>query len=165
MSSGTFAALSKIHLTTWKSTFMKVVQLVEGHNFHVDWHFKFWVEESEKLAQRAVSPIHWKWVAFKVDRLVVQNLLRKTPYDLCEDLQLSYSRFCALLYKFLEIFNFKQGTGKTFGPGRRRAATSRALRAATARRPTLASAPRVARGPADRGRRVPRRMRPDAPRF
>jgi hypothetical protein len=28
---------------------MKVVRLVEGHNFHVDWHFKFWVEIGEKL--------------------------------------------------------------------------------------------------------------------
>jgi hypothetical protein len=27
--------------TLKKSTFMKVVQFVEGHNFHVDWHFKF----------------------------------------------------------------------------------------------------------------------------
>jgi hypothetical protein len=41
MSSGTFAAFSKIHLNTSKSTFMKVVQLVEGHNFHVDWHLNF----------------------------------------------------------------------------------------------------------------------------
>jgi hypothetical protein len=48
MSSGTFAAFSKIHLNTSKSTFMKVVRLVEGHNFRVDWHFKFWVEISEK---------------------------------------------------------------------------------------------------------------------
>jgi hypothetical protein len=28
---------------------MKVVQLVEGHNFHVDWHFKFLVEKGENL--------------------------------------------------------------------------------------------------------------------
>jgi hypothetical protein len=41
MTFGTFAAFSKIHLNTSKSTFMKVVQLVEGHNFHVGWHFKF----------------------------------------------------------------------------------------------------------------------------
>jgi hypothetical protein len=41
VSSGTFAAFSKFHLNTSKSTFMKVVQLVEGHNFHVEWHFKF----------------------------------------------------------------------------------------------------------------------------
>jgi hypothetical protein len=41
MSFGTFATFSKIHLNTSKSTFMKVVHLVEGHNFHVDWHFKF----------------------------------------------------------------------------------------------------------------------------
>jgi hypothetical protein len=26
----------KIHINTSKSTFMEVVQLVEGHNFHVD---------------------------------------------------------------------------------------------------------------------------------
>jgi hypothetical protein len=36
---------------------MKVVQLVEGHNFHVDWHFKFGVEKGEKLAQMAVPPV------------------------------------------------------------------------------------------------------------
>jgi hypothetical protein len=35
---------------------MKVVQLVEGHNFHVDWHFKFesntpWVHELAALCQ------------------------------------------------------------------------------------------------------------------
>jgi hypothetical protein len=28
---------------------MKVVHLDEGHNFHVDWHFKFLVEKLEKL--------------------------------------------------------------------------------------------------------------------
>jgi hypothetical protein len=37
---------------------MKVVQLVEGHNFHVDWHFKFLVEKGEKLAQWSVPPVH-----------------------------------------------------------------------------------------------------------
>jgi hypothetical protein len=41
MSFETFAPFSKFHLNTSKSTFMKVVQLVEGYNFHVDWHFKF----------------------------------------------------------------------------------------------------------------------------
>jgi hypothetical protein len=48
MSSGTFAAFSKIQLNTSKSTFMKVVRLVEGNNFRADWHFKFWVENCEK---------------------------------------------------------------------------------------------------------------------
>jgi hypothetical protein len=38
VSSGTFAPFSKIHLNTSKSTFRKVVHLVEGHNFHADWH-------------------------------------------------------------------------------------------------------------------------------
>jgi hypothetical protein len=58
MSSGTFAAFSEIHLNTSKSTFMKVVQLVEGHNFHVDWHFKFWVEIGEKLGRLTVPPVY-----------------------------------------------------------------------------------------------------------
>jgi hypothetical protein len=31
----------KIHLNTSKSIFVKVDHLVEGHNFLVDWHFKF----------------------------------------------------------------------------------------------------------------------------
>jgi hypothetical protein len=57
MSSGTFAAFFKIHLNTSKSTFMKVVHLVEGHNFYVDWHFKFLVEVGEKLGQPSASPV------------------------------------------------------------------------------------------------------------
>jgi hypothetical protein len=31
---------------------MKVVGLVEGHNFHVDWHFKFGEEKLEKPLAR-----------------------------------------------------------------------------------------------------------------
>jgi hypothetical protein len=49
VSSGTFAAFSKFHLNTSKSTFMKVVQLVEGHNFRVEWHFKCWAKKGENL--------------------------------------------------------------------------------------------------------------------
>jgi hypothetical protein len=79
MSSGTFAAFSKIHLKTSKSTFMKVVHLVEGHNFHVDWHFKFWVEIGEKLGQPLVPPVHRDRPAFNVGTTFLQNLLRKTP--------------------------------------------------------------------------------------
>jgi hypothetical protein len=84
VSSETFAAFSKIHVNTSKSTFMEVVQLVEGHNFPVDWHFKFWVEMHEKLAQRSVPPVHDKWVAFKVDKPFMQNPLRKPLYSLFE---------------------------------------------------------------------------------
>jgi hypothetical protein len=40
MSFGTFAAFSKFHINTSKSTNTKVVQFVEEHNFHVDWHFQ-----------------------------------------------------------------------------------------------------------------------------
>jgi hypothetical protein len=84
MSSGTFAAFSKFHLKTSKSTFMKVVQLVEGHNFHVDWHSQFWVEIGEKLGQLSASPVHRNMATFKVLQQLVQNPLRKTPYGLCK---------------------------------------------------------------------------------
>jgi hypothetical protein len=82
MSSKTFAALSKFHLNTSKSTFMKVVHLVEGHNFHVYWHFKFWEEKGEKLGQLAVPPVHWNMATFKVWPQFVQNPWRKTLYGL-----------------------------------------------------------------------------------
>jgi hypothetical protein len=55
MSSGTFAAFSKFHLTTSNSTKIKVVQFFEEHNFHVGWHFKFWAEKGEKLGQLQFS--------------------------------------------------------------------------------------------------------------
>jgi hypothetical protein len=79
MSSGTFATFSEFHLNTSKSTNMKVVQFVEGHNFHVDWHFKFWVEKDEKCGQRSASPIPQNVVTFKVWLQFMQNLLRETP--------------------------------------------------------------------------------------
>jgi hypothetical protein len=78
MSSGTFAVFSKIHLNTSKSTFVKVVHLVEGHNFYVDWHFKFWVEICEKLDRLAVPPIYWDMAAFQVGTTFLQNPSRET---------------------------------------------------------------------------------------
>jgi hypothetical protein len=77
MSSGTFAAFSKIHLNTSKSTFMKVFHLVEGHNFHVGWHFKFWLEFGEKLDQPPVPPVFQNRAAFQVGTTFLQNPLRK----------------------------------------------------------------------------------------
>jgi hypothetical protein len=79
MSFGTFVAFSKFHLNTSKSTFIKVVQLVEGHNFRVEWHFKFWAEKGEKLGQLAVPPVHRGMAAFDVGKPILQNPLRKTP--------------------------------------------------------------------------------------
>jgi hypothetical protein len=63
---------------------MKVVHIVEGHIFHVDWHFKFWVEIGEKLSQLAVPPVHRDRLAFKVGTTFLQNPWRKTLYGLCE---------------------------------------------------------------------------------
>jgi hypothetical protein len=83
MSSGTFVAFSKFHLNTSKSTNMKVVQFVEEHNFHVDWHFQFWVEKGEKRGQLSASPVHWDMATFKVWLHFMQNPLRKIPYSPC----------------------------------------------------------------------------------
>jgi hypothetical protein len=61
---------------------MKVVHLDEGHNFHVDWHFKFWVEIGEKLDRLTVPPVHRDRPAFKVGTTFLQNPSSKTLDDL-----------------------------------------------------------------------------------
>jgi hypothetical protein len=61
---------------------MKVVHLVEGHNFHVDWHLKFWVEIGEKLDRLTVPHVFQNWSAFNVGMTFLQNPLRKTPWSL-----------------------------------------------------------------------------------
>jgi hypothetical protein len=63
---------------------MKVVHLVEGHNFHVEWHFKFWVEIGEKLDRLTVPPVFQNRPTFKVGTTFLQNPLRKTLYGLCK---------------------------------------------------------------------------------
>jgi hypothetical protein len=85
MSSGTFAAFSTFHLNTSKSTNMEVVQFVEGHNFHVDWHLKFCEEIGEKLGQPPVPPVHRNMATFKVGKPFLQKPLRKTPTRLCKN--------------------------------------------------------------------------------
>jgi hypothetical protein len=84
MSSGTFAVFPKFHLNTSKSTFMKVVHLDEGHNFHVDWHFKFWGEIGEKLDRLTVPPVFQNRPTFNVGTTFLQNPLRKTLESLYE---------------------------------------------------------------------------------
>jgi hypothetical protein len=76
-SSGTFAVFSKFHLNIPKSPNIKVVRFFEGHNFHVGWHFKFWVEKGGKLGQRPAAPVHRNRVAFKEWQQFMQKLLRK----------------------------------------------------------------------------------------
>jgi hypothetical protein len=63
---------------------MKVVHLVEGHNFRVDWHFKFWVKISEKLDRLTAPPAYRNLAAFKVGKTFLQDPLRKTLYGLCK---------------------------------------------------------------------------------
>jgi hypothetical protein len=64
---------------------MKVVHLVEGHNFHVDWHFKFGEENLEKLAPRSASTVQEHTLTFEVGNCFLQILLRKTLYSLFEN--------------------------------------------------------------------------------
>jgi hypothetical protein len=64
---------------------MKVVHLVEGHNFHVDWHFKFRVEKLEKSVAKEGFTVQKSRLTFKVGIGVIQNLWRKTPYSLFEN--------------------------------------------------------------------------------
>jgi hypothetical protein len=63
---------------------MKVVHLVEGHNFHVDWHFKFWVEIGENFDRLTVPPVFQNRATFGVGTTFLQNPLRKTLDDLYE---------------------------------------------------------------------------------
>jgi hypothetical protein len=63
---------------------MKVSHLVEGHNFHVDWHFKFWVEIGEKLNRLTVPIVSQNRPAFEVGMTFLQNPLRKTLDGLYE---------------------------------------------------------------------------------
>jgi hypothetical protein len=64
---------------------MKVVHLVEGHNFHVDWHFKFGEEKIEKLAPKSASTVQEHRLKFKVGNYFLQIMLRKTLYSLFEN--------------------------------------------------------------------------------
>jgi hypothetical protein len=59
MSPGTFAAFSKFHLNTSNYPNVKVVYVVEEHNFHVEWHLRFGVEMREKAWSTLIVTIHW----------------------------------------------------------------------------------------------------------
>jgi hypothetical protein len=71
-SSGTFAAFSKFHLNTSKSTNMKVVQFFEGHNFPVDWHFQIWEEKGHKCGRLPAAPVHQDMATFNFGKLFLQ---------------------------------------------------------------------------------------------
>jgi hypothetical protein len=62
----TFATHSKFHLNTSNSPNTKVVQFFMGHNFHVEWHFKFELENGEKPRSTPLIPIHQSREKFKV---------------------------------------------------------------------------------------------------
>jgi hypothetical protein len=108
MSPGTFATFSKFHLNTSNSPNTKVVYFVEGHNFHVEWHWRFGVEMRENAWSMPLGTIHWRPENNKLCLQFVQEWLRKTIYDLCKscrgstDLQLCYLAFEALQFKNFE---------------------------------------------------------------
>jgi hypothetical protein len=157
MPSGTFAAFSKIHLNTSKSTFMKVVHLVEGHNFHVDWHFKFLVEIGGKCGRLTVAPVHRDRAAFKVGKTFLQNLLRKTLYGFVKVVEGS-EIYNFHIHHFVHFYSrFLRKTRSNRGNPQRSAPECEHARAATspARRTTLRRAPAApAPGPAHLGIRA-----------
>jgi hypothetical protein len=116
-----------------------------------EWQFQFWVEKGGKLGQLTVPPVHRHRLAFKVGKPFMQNLLRKTPYGLCEsgrgylDLQLSYSSFGTLLFKIFEFCIFKQRHSKTNRANRHRTtlcvAPTRGVLARCPRPPPTEAAP------------------------
>jgi hypothetical protein len=62
---------------------MKVVDLDKGHNFHVDWHFKFGEEKLEKTPCKPEITVCQTLLRFKVGIQITSNLGRKTLYRLC----------------------------------------------------------------------------------
>jgi hypothetical protein len=84
MSSGTFAAFSKFSPKHLKIYQYESCPVCWGTQLYVDWHFKFWVEISEKCGQPTVSPVHRNRATFEVWQQIVQNPSRKTLYDLCK---------------------------------------------------------------------------------
>jgi hypothetical protein len=115
MSAGTFATFSKFHLNTSKYPNVKVVYLVEGHNFHVEWHWRFGVQMGEKCRSTPQVTIHRRPENSQLGMRFVHNWLRKRPYTLCRscrgigDLQLWYSPLGPLQFKNLEKNPSKQG--------------------------------------------------------
>jgi hypothetical protein len=125
------------------------------------------VENPKKLAQRLVSPIEEHRLAFKVGKPPLQILLRKTLYSLFESdrgllhLQFSDSKFGQLLFKILEIFEFKHWLSKIQVVRPRRAPRRRAATPPDVPPPEDARRPRPCASP---GRRHARGAS-TAPRF
>jgi hypothetical protein len=102
LSPGTFAAFSKFRLNTSKSPNVKVVYFVEGHNFHIEWHWRCGVEMHENAWSTLKVTIHRHPGNLHLGMRFVHNRLRKIPHGLCRscswscDLQLWLLALCAL---------------------------------------------------------------------
>jgi hypothetical protein len=113
ISPGTFAVFSKFHLNTSNSPNTKVVYVVEGHNFHVEWHCWFEVQSGEKCRSTPLGTIHWSRDFCKVPLCFMQNPLIKILDGLCKscrgsaDLQLCYSALGLLLFQNLKKTSIK----------------------------------------------------------
>jgi hypothetical protein len=83
VSVGTFAAFSKFHLNTSNSPNIKVVYIVDEHNFNVEWHLRFGVEMREKAWSTLAVTVHRRPENSQVGMQFVHNRLRKRPYALC----------------------------------------------------------------------------------
>jgi hypothetical protein len=83
VSVGTFAAFYKFHLNTSNFPNIKVVYIVEEHNFNVEWHLRFGVEMREKAWSTLAVTVHRRPENSQVGMQFVHNRLRKRPYALC----------------------------------------------------------------------------------
>jgi hypothetical protein len=106
LSPGTFAAFSKFHLNTSNSPNTKVVYFVEGHNFHVEWHWRFGVEKDEKCKLMPLSTIHWRPENYRLGIAFVHKWLRKRLYTLSRNCRGSRDLQLSLLPLGLLEFNF-----------------------------------------------------------
>jgi hypothetical protein len=111
----TFVAFSEFHLNTSKYPNAKVVYFVEGHNFPVEWHCWFEVQNGEKCRSMLLGTFHWHLENNKLCLQFVQKWMRKTVCGLCRscrglrDLELCYSPLGPLLLKNLEQNTVEQG--------------------------------------------------------
>jgi hypothetical protein len=91
-----FGCVLQISHKHFKFSQYKSCVFVEGHNFHVDWHWRFGVEEGQKCKSTLLGTIHGRPEIIELGMLFVHKRWRM------QDLQLWYSNVGPLQFKFLE---------------------------------------------------------------
>jgi hypothetical protein len=110
------------------------VYFVEGHNFHVEWHCWFEVQNGEKCRSTPLRTIHWRPENSDLGMTFAHHWLRKRSYTLCKsckgllDLQLSYLCLGPLQLEnleknraqhcYVESFHLQNALVRDVAPGR-----------------------------------------------